>query len=63
MALKILLHHIGLFLFYKLHCIFGTFEMIWPMVPNLGFYPRSGVFNAFLGFSFADLVYTWFLGL
>jgi len=33
-----LLHHIDLF--YKLLYLFGTFKMIWPVLPNLGFRPR-----------------------
>jgi len=35
--------------------LFGTFKMIWPVVLNLGFAPRSTVFNVFLGFSSEDL--------
>jgi len=35
---------------------FGSFKMIWPMEPNLGFFPQIWVFNAFLGFSSEDLL-------
>jgi len=33
-----LLHHINLFI--KFRYVFGTFKMIWPMAPNLGFCPQ-----------------------
>jgi len=51
--LKILLHHIDLI--YKLRYVFRTYKMIWPVMANLEFGHRSGVFNAFLGFSSEDL--------
>jgi len=47
---KLLLHHIDLF--YKLRYLYGTFDLKWfgQWCQTWSFAPRSGVFNAILGF-------------
>jgi len=39
---------------YMLRYVFGTFKIIWPVVPHLGFCPQVWGFQCFLGLFLSD---------